>query len=107
VNLSVFGPDGAKKGHSFHAGRKERSEALSIPGAPQGGAEASTARKFAARGAAQAGWTEGAERSLEFAWKRMSSGRISRRLLQMAIHGEFREQGKTSFGRVNAGHGSH
>jgi hypothetical protein len=67
------------------AGEKRRREALSIPEARRG-AEASTARTSAPRGAAQAGLTEGAERSLQSARKRMSEDRISRRLCPIGLH---------------------
>ena len=70
---------GQKKTFVSWLAKEERREALSIPEARRG-AEASTARTIAPRGAAQAGLTEGAERSLEFARKRMSKEEISRRL---------------------------
>jgi hypothetical protein len=53
---------------------------------PARGAEASTA-VFMPRGAAQAELTEGAERSLEFAGKRMSKAWTSRRLHRIAFQG--------------------
>ena len=49
------------------------------------GAEASPARTYAPRGAAQAGSTEGTERSLSFAKKRTSNDRISRKSLRLAF----------------------
>src|ERR1700690_2122722 len=78
LDLPFFSPGRAKKRHSFHCCEFGRREALSIPEARRG-AEASTAC-FSPRRAAQAGWTEGAERSLEFAGKGMPKERTSRRL---------------------------
>jgi len=75
---------GQKKTFVSWLAKEERRGALSIPGARRG-AEASTTRTFAPRGAAQAGLTEGAERSLEFARKRMLKEEISRRLHRMAF----------------------
>jgi hypothetical protein len=84
VDLPVFGPGGAKRDIRFMSGEKECSEALSIPKARKGrGSE--HGGFFAPRGAAQAGWTEGAERSLEFAWKRMSNAKTSRKLLRIVF----------------------
>src|SRR6185312_12951498 len=65
--FEVFGLFGQRKKHSFHGARVERREALSIPGAkrsPKGrGSEHGANLGYAPRGAAQAGLTEGAERS--------------------------------------------
>jgi len=84
VDLPVFGPGGPKKDIRFMTGEKERSQALSIPESPQGRGSEHGAQ-VVPRGAAQAGLTEGAERSLEFAGKRMSNGKISRRLHRMVF----------------------
>ncbi len=77
--MPFFSPGRAKKRHSFHSGESGAERRCPSP-KPARGAEASTARTIAPRGAAQAGLTEGAERSLEFARKRMSKEEISRRL---------------------------
>jgi hypothetical protein len=61
LNLPFLSPGRAKKRHSFHSCEFGRSEALSTP-KPEGARK--RARRFMPRGAAQAGWTEGAERSL-------------------------------------------
>lgn len=68
--LSGFWPFRPRKKHSVHGPTLERREALSIPGAkrsPKGrGSEHGAHLFFAPRGAAQAGLTEGAERSSKF-----------------------------------------
>jgi hypothetical protein len=66
--LAAIGPLQANKNHSFHKWRgKERREALAISGAersPEGrGSEHGAVLGYAPRRAAQAGLTEGAERS--------------------------------------------
>ena len=85
--MPVFGPGGPKNDVRFMSGEKERSEALSIPEASEGARKRARRTCSAPRRAAQAGWTEGAERSLEFAWERMSNTKVSRRLLRMAFQG--------------------
>jgi hypothetical protein len=71
MNLPLSGQSAAKKKDiRFMAAKEERRGAVN-PRSP-GGAEASTARCTVPRGAARAGLTEGAERSLGFARKRMS-----------------------------------
>jgi hypothetical protein len=71
--FEVFGLFGQRKKHSFHGARLERREALSIPGAkrsPKGrGSEHGAHLFFAPRGAAQAGLTEGAERSFRLRYE--------------------------------------
>jgi hypothetical protein len=82
-DLPFLSPGRVKKRHSFHSGELG-AERRCQPPKPVRGAEASTAAVMP-RGAAQAGLTEGAERSLKFAWKRMSKERSSRRLHLIVI----------------------
>src|ERR1035441_1056362 len=82
LDLPFLSPGRAKKRHSFHSCEFGRREALSTP-KPEGARK--RARRSLPRRAAQAGWTEGAERSLEFARKRMSKTRISRRLHHIVL----------------------
>ena len=70
LDLPLFSPGGLKKDICFIAANLGVERRCPSP-KPVRGAEASTACS-SPRGAAQAGWTEGAERSLEFARKRMS-----------------------------------
>jgi hypothetical protein len=76
---------GLKKDIRFITGEFGAERRCQLP-TPASGAEASTA-VFMPRGAAQAELTEGAERSLEFAGKRMSNRWSSRRLHRIAFQG--------------------
>ena len=71
LNLPVFGPSGPKKDIRFIAAKRGEVRRCQSP-KPEGARKRARRASFAPRGAAQAGLTEGAELSLEFARKRMS-----------------------------------
>src|SRR5579884_3366292 len=83
MDWPVFGPDGLKKYIRFMTGEKAQRGTVH-PRSPQGRGSEHGAQ-VAPRRAAQAGWAEGAERSLEFAGNRMLNSKISRRLHRMVF----------------------
>jgi hypothetical protein len=80
VWICLFSALVGQKRHSFHVGEGRAERGAVNPRSPRGARKRARRAWFAPRGAAQAGLTEGAERSLEFARKRMSKEEISRRL---------------------------
>ena len=111
MDLPPSGRSAAKKKTFVSWRRRKSGERRCQSPKPERGAEASTACLITPRGAAQAGLTEGAERSLEFARKRMSKEEISRRLFRVmcswpacreALHGSIRQAASSHRGAVRS-----